>query len=264
MSVASANPILVTRPEEPGRTLAAALRTAGRRALWVPAFDLTGSPDPARARATLSRLSHFDLAVFVSPAAVRATKEVLDSPWPVGTMIGAVGSATAAAVRAHLDLGPDVSVVAPEGEEDGGSEALLHALDARHASFERALILRASGGREWLAEQLARRRVEVEALAVYDRHAHVLTAQEQSALAALHAEPRAAIDSVFSSSEAVDAVRTSMLSLAEAWQALQRGVAIASHPRIAQRLAAAGFTHVAIAPLRAGDIIATIARASGQ
>jgi len=264
VNTAFANPILVTRPDEAGRMLAAALNAGGARALWVPAFDLSGAPDPESARATLARLSRFDLAVFVSPSAVRATRQLTSGPWPSNTVIGAVGAATAAAARAHLHPGRDVTLIAPPGDVEGGSEALLRALDARHASFRSVLILRASGGREWLTEQLETRGVEVESLAVYDRRAHALTTQEHSDLVALLAGPQIAIDSVFSSSEAVDAVRAAMSAHVKVWQAMQRGVAITSHPRIAQRLAAAGFARVAIAPLRAGEIITAIARATRQ
>jgi 2-oxo-4-hydroxy-4-carboxy--5-ureidoimidazoline (OHCU) decarboxylase len=69
---------------------------------------------------------------------------------------------------------------------------------------------------------------------------------------------------VFSSSEAVDAVRAAMSAHIKVWLAMQRGAAITSHPRIAQRLAAAGFARVAVAPLRADEVIAAIARASRQ
>lgn len=65
-------PVIVTRPAAGGRALAAALLARGLDALWLPAFEIGPAPDEAAARAALARLADFDLAVFVSPAAVRA------------------------------------------------------------------------------------------------------------------------------------------------------------------------------------------------
>ncbi len=253
MTAARPHPILVTRPEEPGRLLTTALIERGADALWLPAFELAPAPDAASARETLARLATFDLAVFVSPAAVRATAVLLHAPWPTATTIGAAGHATADAVRARLRPGDDVRVIAPDANDEGGSEALLRALDAAGLRLARVLILRAVCGREWLAERFAERGAEVQALAVYDRRAHALSAAEGARLAQMGAQP---IDSVFSSSDAVDALHARLPHAA--WDALLRGVAVASHTRIAQRLAEAGFAHVRVAPLRADEIMAVL------
>ena len=253
------HPILVTRPEEPGHRLTAALIERGADALWLPAFELAPAPDAAAARAAITRLPTFDLAVFVSPAAVRAAAVLMSGPWPAQTAIGAVGSATADAARARLCAGADARLVAPEQDDEGGSEALLRALDAACIRPARVLILRATTGRDWLGERLAESGAQIEAVAVYERRAHVLTAQERARLAQMGTQP---VDSVFSSSEAVDAVR-SMLPRA-AWDALRRGTAVASHSRIAQRLAAAGFERVQVAPLRADEILGALGRAQSR
>jgi uroporphyrinogen-III synthase len=252
--VNSAHPILVTRPEEPGRRLAAALARRGAQALWLPAFDLVAPSDADAARAALAQLARFDLAIFVSPAAVRATAGLRAGGWPAATAIGAVGRATAHAVRAHLVVGADTRIVAPAADDDGGSEALLDALDAANLAPRRVLVLRAASGRELLRERLMQRGAQVQALAVYDRRAHVPSAPEQAWLARVAAGP---IDSVFSSSEAVDTVRAMLTPLA-AWPAVVRGCAVASHPRIAQRLTAAGIEHVRVAALEADAILAAL------
>jgi uroporphyrinogen-III synthase len=257
VTAARPHPILVTRPEEPGRGLTTALIKRGADALWLPAFELAPAPDAPAARQTLARLGAFDLAVFVSPAAVRATAVLLDAPWPSTTAVGAAGHATAEAVRARLRPAEGVRVVAPDEDDEGGSEALLRALDAAGVEAARVLILRAVSGREWLAERLAERGVQVETIAVYDRRAHVLTAAQRARLAQMGAQP---IDSVFSSSDAIEALHAQLPDAA--WSALRRGVAVASHTRIAQRLAAVGFARVRVAPLRADEILAALAEAS--
>jgi len=254
VSRARYRPIVVTRPEEPGRLLTTALIERGADALWLPAFDLAPAPDFSAVRTSLAALSGFDLAVFVSPAAVRATAVLLSGSWPAATTIGAAGHATVDAVRTRLRLEADARLVAPDGDEEGGSEALLRALDAAGVEVRRALILRAASGRDWLGDRLAQRGAQVETLAVYDRRAHVLTAQEHARMRQMSAQP---VDSVFSSSEAVEAMRGMLLPLA-LWDALRQGTAVASHSRIAARLAEAGFENVAVASLQAEEILAAL------
>jgi uroporphyrinogen-III synthase len=251
------HPILVTRPEEPGRWLTAALNERGAVALWLPAFDLKPAPKPFVVKNTLARLSTYDLAVFVSPATVRATSAVLAAAWPVRTAIGAVGRATEQAVRSELHPADAVRIVAPASDDEGGSEALLAALDAAGIEPRRVLILRAVIGRDWLRERLGERGAQVESLPVYDRHAHALSDVEREQLDVL----RGPLDSVFSSSEAVDTVRA-MLESTPAWDSVRRGRAVASHTRIAQRLAEAGFADVCVSGLGAGEILTALQRSS--
>jgi len=258
VSLVPPRPILVTRPEEPGRLLTTALIEHGADALWLPAFDLAPAPDFSTVRSALATLSTFDLAIFVSPAAVRATAVLLNGPWPVATVIGAAGHATADAVRARLRVRDNVRIVAPAEDDEGGSEALLRSLDDAGIGVKRALILRAASGRDWLGDRLAERGAQVEAVAVYDRRAHALTEQERARLMQMRAQP---IDSVFSSSEAVGSVQEMMPLVI--WEVLQQGTAVASHTRIARRLADAGFGNVTVAPLRAESILAVLGATDG-
>jgi uroporphyrinogen-III synthase len=62
---------LVTRPGEAGQRLSSALRDRGQDALWWPAFDLLAPAELEPLQALLRSLGQFDLAVFVSAAAVR-------------------------------------------------------------------------------------------------------------------------------------------------------------------------------------------------
>jgi uroporphyrinogen-III synthase len=168
-------------------------------------------------------------------------------------VIGAAGHATADAVRARLRVGDSVRIVTPADDEEGGSEALLHALDDAGIEAGRVLMLRAATGRDWLGDRLDERGAQVETVAVYDRRAHAVTEQERARLMQMGGQP---IDSVFSSSEAVESVRAMMP--AAIWPFLQRGTAVASHTRIAQRLADAGFGNVVVTPLQAEAILAAL------
>jgi len=172
--------ILVTRPRELAQGLAGLIREAGGEALLYPALEIRDVADPAPARALLARLREFDLAVFVSPSAVRKAMELAegqaqpvghvrpaaqaqppDQMWPAGLRVAAVGGGT----RRALEERGFREVIAPAGQED--SEALL-ALPAL-AGFRRVAVFRGEGGREVLGDALAARGARVEYAACYRR-----------------------------------------------------------------------------------------------
>jgi uroporphyrinogen-III synthase len=248
--------VIVTRPAEAGTRLLERLRTAGWDAIGWPVFAIGPAPDREHARRTLGRLADFDLALFVSPAAVRAAAAALDRPWPSTTMIGAVGAATGVAVLEGLKPPAGTLVIAPASDGAAGSEAFWAEWEQRGCVARRVLILRAQHGREWLAERFGATGVAVEVLAVYTR-------TDSSTEPAARREVQRAMASsltavtVFSSSEAVDALDRQMAGIAAAREWLRQGVAIATHERIRERLLGAGYTHV---ELSAPDDDAVIAR----
>ena len=225
--------------------LADELTQAGQPAVWLPAFEFGPSPDEARARTVLASLAEFDLAIFVSPQAVRATAALLAGSWPAGTAIAAVGAGSRAAVLAAIP-GAAQARLLPARDEDirgSGSESLWPLLQAMQPPPRRVLLLRAQIGREWLAEKLQEAGAAVTPLAVYSRLPFAPPAQLRARLAAAVPEGLA---SVVSSSDAVDALAGSFAGQPEVLQALRAGPALASHPRIAERLSAAGFARVAV------------------
>lgn len=252
--------VIVTRPGDAGRRLQAALQQAGRDAVWWPAFDIGPAPDPEHAHRTLAELAGFDLAIFVSPAAVRAVAELRAQPWPAGTAIGAVGAATAAAVADQLRPPAQVPVIAPAAADDTGSEAFMAEWQRQGREARRVLILRAQHGREWLAQRLADAGSHVQVLAVYARTERALDASALQWLSRAVAAG-APLATVFSSSEAIAALDRSVEAVpgARAW--LRQGAAIAVHPRIAEQLLAADYNHVLSA---AGDDAAVLARLESQ
>jgi uroporphyrinogen-III synthase len=250
-------PIIVTRAGEPGQALARALAGTGAEVLWLPAFELGPAPDPAHVDAVLARLAQYDLAVFVSPAAVEATAARLKEDWPAGTTIGAVGAGTRRAVLARIRGAGQAMLLAPaardsEGEA-GGSEALLRALETATLRPRRALILRAQHGREWLAENLATAGTAVESLAVYTRRPAPLPEEALPRLRDWQIAQRVPV-LVVASSEAVDALRAAFDTIGSfVW--LRSGRALAPHERIAERLRACGFTDVRIVALDSEAIL---------
>lgn len=249
------SPVIVTRPAPAGPRLLRRLQGAGRDAVWWPAFELGPAPDPSRASETLARLVDFDLAVFVSPAAVQAVADLRDALWPRDTIIGAVGAATEAAVHRQLKLPDDACVVAP-ADHGSGSEAFWAEWIRQGRVAHRVLILRAQHGREWLGEQFGATGAQVEVLPVYTR---AEGSMDDAGLQRLRGwlDADAPVVTVFSSSEAVDALDRQLVvpSGAPAW--LRRGVAVATHERVAEKLLAAGYTRV---ELSAPDDDALMAR----
>lgn len=242
-SVAAAVTLIVTRPGAAGRRLVDELDAAGQPALWLPAFEIGRAPDEAAARRTLADLDRFDLAIFVSPQAARATAELLATPWPPATVLAAVGAGTRAAVLASISGAAAATVIAPASDDDGsGSEALWPLLRERPVPLRRVLLLRAQAGREWLGERLRESGAEVVPLAVYSRQAYAPT---EALRARLTEAARGAMASLFTSSDAVDALAAMLDSQPAVLQALRAGLALAAHPRIGDRLRAAGFARIA-------------------
>lgn len=247
--------VVVTRPGAAGQALADALVQAGQPALWLPAFDFAAAPDQNAARATLNTLADFDLAIFVSPQAARATAALLDGRWPAGTAIAAVGAGTRAAVLA-IDGAAAATLIAPAAEDmrGGGSESLWPLLQ-RLARLRRVLLLRAQSGREWLGEQLQQAGATVVSLAVYSRRVHAPTAEARSGLATAAAK---ALASVITSSDAVAALATMLQPQPEVLRALRAGPALAAHPRIAAALREAGYEHVIVCAAQVEPILTTL------
>jgi uroporphyrinogen-III synthase len=112
----------------------------------------------------LARLEDYDLAVFVSPSAVRKALELAAGrPWPARLRLAAPGEGTRRELEAHGFRG----VIAPAGQAD--SEALLAMPVMAQVAGARVLILRGAGGRELLGETLAARGARVQYAECYRR-----------------------------------------------------------------------------------------------
>ena len=197
-------------------------------------------------RRTLDHLADYDLALFVSPNAVHATAERLAADWPASTVIGAVGASTRDAAAAELPGGGAAVIVAPDDGDESGSEGFWRAWCATGRRARRVLVLRAATGRDWIIDQFRSADAEVDALAVYDRSPHALPEGERSRLLGWMSGGVLPI-TIVSSAEAVGAILEQVRRVEGAAEWLQRGLAIATHPRVAQRLHAAGFANVEVA-----------------
>ena len=247
--------VIVTRPASNGRRLFERVVERGYRALWWPAFDIGAAPDAEGARKTLEQLADYQLAIFVSANAVYGARALLRDAWPAGTLIGAVGASTRAAIEAEIHPPAGLIVTSQEGDQSPGSEAFWRAWQAAGYRAQRVLLLRAEDGRPWLSEQFRAHGAKVDAVAVYTRHPHPLTPTELQQLQRLitMSNPLAVI---FSSTEAVAALDQQIDSPARAW--LRTGTAIACHPRIAEQLLSNGYQRVVDATFDDESIIAKL------
>jgi len=157
--------VLVIRPAHQAQSLAQQIEQAGGEAILLPTIEIAAPADPAAFERLLSRLDEFDLAIFVSPNAVRAVLAGLArrGGLPPGLQLAAVGQATAQALRAA----GAAQVLAPAERFD--SEGLLALLPAGQVAGKRILILRGNNGRELLGDTLAARGARVSHVECYRR-----------------------------------------------------------------------------------------------
>jgi uroporphyrinogen-III synthase len=158
--------VLVTRPREQAAGLAALIEAAGGRALVFPTIGIEALPDPGPALSLVERLEEFELAIFVSPNAVRmglALARRGGRPWPGRLRVAAPGRGT----REELERHGFSTVIAPSGRAD--SEALLALPELADVRGKRVVIFRGEGGRELLAAALAARGARVEHAVCYRR-----------------------------------------------------------------------------------------------
>jgi uroporphyrinogen-III synthase len=155
--------ILVTRPAHQSAALAEAIRAAGGEALQFPALEIV-PVDPRSLTPQLSRLSDFDMAIFISPNAARfgvaAIRDATSLPDDIEVF--AVGPGTAQ----MLDSLGIPRVTVPPGQD---SEALLALPQLEQVAGKRIAIFRGVGGRPLLADTLRARGATVEYVECYRR-----------------------------------------------------------------------------------------------
>ncbi len=166
--------VMIARAENRADSLAAGLRDLGAEVILQPAIRILPPDDWRPADAALARLGEFDWVVFSSANGVRylldrcaeigkrlSGKEIIDRAIPIRfNRVAAIGPGTAGELARHgfrADLIPEVF----------RAEALADALAKYGAAGRRFLLVRASRGREVLAERLVAAGAEVEQIVVY-------------------------------------------------------------------------------------------------
>ena len=182
--------IVVTRPREQAADFARRIEQAGATPILFPLLEISPPADERPLRDAVSRLAEFDLAIFVSPNAVRYGMQAIlaAGALPPQLKIATVGQGSARALR---ELGV-ATVIAPQERFD--SEALLALPELQDVAGLRVAIFRGDGGRELLCDTLVSRGAMVEYVECYRR------SRSQQDIAALD---RAADTIIVTSNEAL-------------------------------------------------------------
>ncbi len=236
--------VLVTRPRDQAEPLCRLIEEAGGRPVRFPALEIAPPQDMEALDRLIERLETFDLAIFISPNAVKWAMNrvrLRRGTLPPRLTVACVGRGSACALK-HFGISDPL---VPSGRFD--SEALL-ALPAFQAmAGKRVVILRGDSGRELLGETFKARGAEVEYAECYRR---VKPAADVGGL--LKRWARGEIDVVTLTS--VEALRNLCDMLGEPGaQWLTKTPAVVVSGRIAAACGELGFKHPPVVAARASD-----------
>lgn len=171
--------VVLTRPREQASALARRLEQLGANPLLFPLLEIEAVPDEQRLHEQLSHLKQADIAIFISPNAVRYGMAAIRAAGgvPATVQIAAVGQASAKELH---ELGV-ARVIAPTERFD--SESLLALAELQGVAGKRVMIFRGDGGRELLGDTLKARGAVVEYVTCYLRRKPDMNAGEMLAAA---------------------------------------------------------------------------------
>jgi uroporphyrinogen-III synthase len=226
--------IVITRPLEQGRSLAALIEREGGRAIAFPVIDILDVTDRSQLHAVIDRLEHFDAAIFISPNAVTKAMEAISArrAFPQDLRVAAIGAGSAR----ELERRGVGQVIVPKARYD--SEALLDLPELEDVAGKRIVIFRGDGGRPLLGDTLKARGASVEYVECYRR---VKPTADVTPLLAAWA--RGEVDGVVATSS--EGLRNLHAMLGDGGRsALAATPLFVPHPRIAQTARELGLAHV--------------------
>ena len=245
--------VIVTRPAIEAAEWVGALEARGFDAVALPLIEIRAAQDMQPLRDAWSHMDSYRAAMFVSPNAVRG----FFAAQPQGATFTPRAWAPGPGTRDALVAAGVARIDAPSGDaQQFDSEALWDVVGAQCGSGDRVLIVRGGdagagiGGRDWLAEQLAARGVQVEQVLTYVR-ARPALASRQDALATASLQDGSVW--LFSSSQAIANLRECLPG-----RDCSGARAIATHPRIAQAARDAGFGVVCVSRPSLEAVIAAL------
>ena len=157
--------IVVTRPAEQAEPLVTAIENAGGIAVRLPVLAINDVENDRPLHDIVERLDQYDLAVFVSPNAVRKALDILiaQRSWPAKLRAVTVGKSS----ERELARYGITDIIAPSSRFD--SEALLELPELQVLNDQRVIIFRGNGGRELLGDTLKKRGASVDYVTCYRR-----------------------------------------------------------------------------------------------
>jgi uroporphyrinogen-III synthase len=241
--------VITTRPVGTAAPMAAQVRALGGRGFVLPGLSLREATSPATARRELAQLAKCDIAIFLSPAAVRFAQALRPSLRVArGSIAVAIGDGTR---RSLARAG--INAIVPERSD---SEGVLALPELRRVRGRRIVLVGATGGRDLIAPRLRRRGARVALIEVYRRVAPRLTRMHFDKLAA-SPEPWVML---ISSGEAL----TNLIALLPPSQLarLKAQILVVSSARLAALAREHAFAQIALARSAAPrDLIAAAAAA---
>jgi uroporphyrinogen-III synthase len=157
--------IVVTRPREQAARLIQDISNLGGNAISFPLLEITPLTNAAPLQALCKRLHEFQLAIFISPNAVRFGMAAIQKQGgiPSTLQIATIGLSSAQALH---DIGIS-KVISPQQRFD--SEALLELPELQQVAGLHVVIFRGDQGRELLGDTLKLRGATVEYASCYQR-----------------------------------------------------------------------------------------------
>ncbi len=158
--------IVVTRPQKQTQELAHTIEALGGVCIQFPLLEISALTDTRALDSLAAQLHEYQLAIFISPNAVRYGMDALKNlvVWPASLQVATIGLSSAQALHEH----GIPSVISPQQRFD--SEALLALPEMHKVNGLRIIILRGDKGRELLGDTLTLRGATVEYVTCYHRH----------------------------------------------------------------------------------------------
>jgi len=225
--------VMVTRPVQQAGPLIQQLQAAGASPWSFPLLEIVPCASPQLDH-LISHLEQYDIAIFISPNAVRYGVEAVIQrrAWPDTLGLATIGKGSAQELEARLGRAADI---VPSNGSD--SETLLKNSALQNVDGKQILIFRGRNGRELLANTLRARGAQVDYAEVYERlRPKVDTTPLNTALQA------GTLDVILiTSNEAFD----NLLNMVDPanLNALYQIPLVVIHPRQAERVRQLGFIH---------------------
>jgi len=243
--------VVATRPSTSAGAIKRRIAALGGAALSLPGVGVRRIDDASGARAALGEARRADVAIFVSPNAVRHAFALLPTlRFARTTTVCAVGRATARALTRR-----GVSNVAQPGSRQD-SEGLLALPQLVRLHGRRVALIGAAGGRELLPATLRARGATLQSVHVYQRctprwNRRHFAALENAATPLL---------TLVSSAEVIANLARCLPR--ELFARLAAGECVASSLRLAQSARAAGFARVHVAASAGSDDLLAAAQSA--
>lgn len=240
--------VWVTRPAEQAAPWVQGLRQEGIDAHALPLIEIAPAPNRQALQAHVQdwQSGQYDVLMFVSANAVAHFAAACAAPLPPRGQAWGTGPGTAAALQAAGWPAARI-VIPPSAAAQWDSEALWATVAPHWQAGTRVLIVRGAdaqgqqAGRDWLAQQLLDHGAHLNQCVAYVRRAPDWSAAQTEQVRQALAAPGAWL---FSSSEAAVHLQHKLPDLPAAGQSW----ALATHPRIAQRLQQLGWPRVQTVP----------------